>query len=742
MDSYSDSFIKFIYGPNLYFGLRKGLGLFFAISLFFILFPNFEVGFAFATGVLCESFIDTSNNTYRVRMNELLVGGLLIIFGIYIANLVSTFPIWSWLVITLLVFAYSMLAVYGKVGSLICFSALLATLTTYTRSYPIDSALEYTLIGAAGVLLYFAYSAFFGFIFIQHERRQIMATALYDTANYIHFRANLFDINKNLDDTYKKLIPRLSKMVESQGIAREMVLRIFGQANEKNQKRIRLWNIYVEMDSILDSMVSTQTDYAYLHERLGNHDAMLFMRDTLKKLAQTLDHAATDLLRHRPLSYRNSVKAELRALEFEIETFRQERLPDTDPDLYGLMIKVLRRLRHANFCVNTISDNLRADQTLEFKSTYNRDKSLLHLRTSQRYKISTLFKNLNPQSSAFRYAVRISTLVFLVLIFNSVVALIPINKELHENLLGHANWILFTIILIMRSGFATTSQRSSWRLVGTLIGCLLTLGFLLLTRNTVVIFIFFFICIILSNTFSPTNLRLGSIFTTAYVLIGFYFITPDFYWVVGQRLIDTIVASILCYIFSFVLPRWEKDLIPNLTQKAVDCVTAYLYYALRYSESIHNPTGALSPQELKAHADNQEYVNLQVARKDMQSSYRAFTESFSRMMNEPKRQQLDVVSLNNIQIQLDAMANQISATIPILESYEVIPESIYNNLNYIQSILEGKAEQRKDPIADISNENINLRFPIKQMFISASQIQQELLKLDFAKPKEIAHEAS
>ncbi|CAM5210192.1 FUSC family protein [Oligella ureolytica] len=140
-------------------------------------------------------------------------------------------------------------------------------------------------------------------------------------------------------------------MVETQQMARDMILRHLPDSSDPKtyEQRSRLWNIFNRMAAIMDNMVATHTDYQYLREKMGDHDALLFMRDTLVILSTTLNYAATDLIRNEPISYRSSVKAELRALEFEIEQFRKQNMPQGDPEVYGLIIQIYRRLRNTHF---------------------------------------------------------------------------------------------------------------------------------------------------------------------------------------------------------------------------------------------------------------------------------------------------------------------------------------------------------------------------------------------------------
>src|SRR3546814_8892783 len=61
--------------------------------------------------------------------------------------------------------------------------------------------------------------------------------------------------------------------------------------------------------------------------------------------------------RGRPVEYRSSPKAELRAIEYEIEQFKQQGMGDSDPEMLALIVQVLRRLRNAARIVGKLADH-------------------------------------------------------------------------------------------------------------------------------------------------------------------------------------------------------------------------------------------------------------------------------------------------------------------------------------------------------------------------------------------------
>src|SRR5690606_15098337 len=124
-----------------------------------------------------------------------------------------------------------------------------------------------------------------------------------------------------------------------------------------DRQRQGLLNLFVDMVNLLDSMVATHTDYATLRRALPDSDILLFVRDAMIKLAANVTGLALNVARNRHRRVRNSVKAELRAIEFELQQLREGGMLQSDPELYALLVQVLRRLRNMTNQVDRMADH-------------------------------------------------------------------------------------------------------------------------------------------------------------------------------------------------------------------------------------------------------------------------------------------------------------------------------------------------------------------------------------------------
>src|SRR3546814_1848713 len=77
------------------------------------------------------------------------------------------------------------------------------------------------------------------------------------------------------------------------------------------------------------------------------------------------DLIALNISRNKKIVRRSSVKAELRAFEYELELYRKHGLDAEQPETYALLVQVLRRLRNAANTVERMAGHMRRPATAE-----------------------------------------------------------------------------------------------------------------------------------------------------------------------------------------------------------------------------------------------------------------------------------------------------------------------------------------------------------------------------------------
>jgi uncharacterized membrane protein YccC len=725
-------FQRFFYSHYFFGGLRQSLGTLLPAILLGGIFKLYDIGVIAALGALCVAIIDQPGGPRRYRTNEMLGGILLGTLTVVVTGFASSHPALIWLLVPSLCFLFSMFTVFGRRGGLIGFACLLLmTLTMHTPLQP-QQVLIHSFYSFAGGLFYFVFSFLLSRLLWYREEQQALSVALFATSDYIAARAQFYDTHSDLDECYRQLIRTQADMTDKHQAARDMVLRELPKGHGWGEHhRVTLLSLFVDMVNLLDTLVATHTDYATLRRQLPDSDILMFSRDALAKLSIHVGRIALNVSRNKKVKRRSNVKAELRAIEYELEAYRKRGLDEEQPEVYALLVQILRRLRNAARIVERMAETTQPHTSASVDVQL--DKSLSRFLTRQELRFGMLTSNLRLDSSHFRYASRVSIAALVGMTVTALLAQFMSGRDIATNLTAHSYWIILTILIVMKPGFALTRQRNGWRLGGTLIGCGLAFMLFSATQNLDIYFAVLVAACILGNSLVQLNYMLAAIFNTVFALLIFRFLAPIGASVIGERLIDTVIGCALALSCSYILPWWEHSFMGPLAQAAKDANQEYLETGLRYAalsrerlEANDLPEADLAT--LEAERDEAD-VAWRLARTTVHIAFSNFASAFYRMMGEPVAQQRNIPELNHLLIQNHVLASQISASIPILATLPAVPEGVQKSLDAILLLLNN---QNADPPASIETEGelASLAYPLRQMVKAAQLIRQEMRALE------------
>ncbi|MGN6579364.1 MAG: FUSC family protein [Bordetella sp.] len=719
---------RFLYGHYFFGGIRQAVGMLLP-AILGSFFGHFALGIVATLGALCLAIIDQPGGPQRHLPGEMLAGTLICTASVAITGLASTHPVLLWLVVIAQCFFLSMFSVFGRRGSLMAFGGLL--LMTLTMHTPMPPALVVTNTVAtlAGALFYLCFSMLTSRMMMLYAERQTLAAALFATADYVAVRSRFYDETTDLDEVYRLLIRSQSAMSEKHQFARDNVLRALPRGNDhRNADKVMIWNIFVDMLQLRDTLLATYTDYALLRRTLAGQDALIFMRDALRKMSIELDRIALDVSRNHATRYRSSTKAELLAIEYEIEKLRQRKEGQPEPEAISLMVLVLRRLRNAARILDRIAAHTLKAPDAQPTDALRIDKTLTQFMTRQRPSLSMITRNLRLDSPHCRYAIRISLAAALGMLLTA--GWVP-----SQHFAAHSYWVVLTIIIIMKPGFAQTRQRNFSRLTGTLIGCLLAPAVLLVTAKAPAIFAVMLLACALGNSLAQLNYLASSLFTTLYVVLAYHFLSPDTVSleVISERALDTLLGSALSLVCSYVLPWWESRSMQPLALDTVKANRDYLRTGLQYVRAEAEYAGAANDAARAALAPAVAQADLawRLARKNVHNAFSNFTEAFYRMMQEPRSHQAHVPELNHLLIQNHVLALQTTAVIPLLAGRTGMPPALERSLEYIVRQLDDGAPAPAEPPPpyEAEGELLTLAHPVKQMLRASETIRQEMVVL-------------
>ncbi len=741
MTPFVSSLQRFLYSHYFLGGLRQAIGVLFLPIVLGGVFQEYTIGVIAAVGAVCVAIIDQPGSPRRYGTNGMLIAMLLGTLSAFVTGLVSSHAVAIWLFVPAMAFVFSLFNAFGKQGGLLGFACLLImTLTMRTPLTPTD-ALWHTLYSSLGSLFYFVFSFTSHKLLWHREEQQTLSVALFATADYMLARSRFYDTTTDQEENYRNLIRSQAAMTEAHQAARDIVLRELPRGRGRSDRlRVASLNIFIDMVALLDTLVATHTDYATLRRNLQDSDVMLFARDALYKLAGNLARIALNIARNKKAMERNSVKAELRAIEFELETYRRQGMADNDPETYALLVQVMRRLRNASRIVERMALHTAKAGDVALVDG-NLHQSLGRFLTRTDIRLAMLTSNLRRDSPYFRYAVRVSVATFLAMSLSAVMASIPALNRMAPTLGAHGYWIVLTIFIIMKPGFAMTRQRSGPRLAGTLIGCVLAFALFNVTHNPNLFLAMLIITSVLHYSLIHVNFMVAAIFNTIFVLLAFHFLSPDAPIAISERLLDTFIGCALALLCSYILPWWEHNFMASLAKAVRKANREYLDAGLRYAGLARAKAGdAALPEANGRGADTapqskddlaEADVRWRLARKSAYIAFSNFAAAFYRMMGEPIRRQKNVPELNNLMIQNHVLASQISSVVPVLANLADVPPGVQSALDAIMASLDGK-DATAPTIIETADELATIAYPLRQMIKAAQLIRQEMRGLDGA----------
>ncbi|MGU7772531.1 FUSC family protein [Burkholderia sp. MR1-5-21] len=668
---YSVEIRKFLYSQYFFGGLRIAVGVSLPAVICLLVFHNRELGFTISTGALGACVVDMPG-PLKYKHNEMLACSVIGFLAALATGLATPNIFALWLTIVPLTFVLSLIVVYGNRWPQISFATLFMMVMTLEENLtPLQAFINAGWILAGG--LWYTYWAT---IVSQWQARRIeqqaLAESLFACADYLLARAAFYDLDADLDECYRNLVAKQITAVETQETARDIVLRNLPKLRrgKLDPGRVTMYNLFINSVDLHELFVGAHTDYPLVRNTFGGSDLIIFYRDLIRKAAFDLEEIGLAVLENRAPHSRISVKAELRAIEYEIELMRKKNFPATNAEAYAAVLATFRRIWSATRLIERMRRNLsgRADpQQTELKI----DKALTRFLQRRRMSPLLIFSNLNMRSPSFRHALRVTIAVAVGFWLGR---LLPLTN---------AYWIVMTSIIILKPGYSLTKQRNAQRIVGTLIGCAASLALIYTVKNPHLLIVMMFGSMVMSYSLLLFNYAASVVFTSSYVLLMFHLLAPGNMRIIGERAIDTVVGCMIAIAASRLFPYWEYRLMGKLVTDVLTSTRKYFEAAWRVGRgarapvvpeaAMRGPDGAAVVPVVAAAVEapvaslDGDYP-YRLARKNVHIAFANLGQAFQRMMIEPKAHQRFVPELNDLLVQTHVLGAQITAAAPLIRS--------------------------------------------------------------------------
>ncbi|CAN7144473.1 FUSC family protein [Caballeronia sp. LjRoot29] len=588
---YSLEIRKFIYSQYFFGGLRIALGVSLPAILMLTVFHNRELGFTIATGALGASVVDMPG-PLKYKHNEMLACTVIGFLSALATGIASANAVTLWLTVVPLTFVLSLVVVYGNRWPQISFATLFMMIVTLEEHFTPMQALVNASWILLGGLWYTYWATFVSRLLVYRIERQALAESVFRCAEYLIARSAFYDLDANLDECYRKLIENQIAAVERQDAARDIVLRNLPKlrSGKLDARRVMLFNLFINVVDLHEMFVGAHTDYPLVRNTFGGQDILIFYRDLMRKTALDLEDIGLAVLQNRPARARINVKAELRAIEYELDQMRRHDVPQKNPEAYSAVSAAFRRLWSATRLIDKMRRQTRHDPSIT-ETVIRVDPTLSRFVSSRRVPFMQIFSNLTMASPSFRHALRVTIAVGVGFWLGR---LLPLTN---------AYWIVMTTVIILKPGYSLTKQRNVQRIIGTAIGCTACVGLILVVKDPHVLLVAMFACMVMSYSLLLFNYTASVVFTSAYVLLMLHLLAPGGMRLIGERAIDTAVGCAIAIAASHLFPYWEYRLMGKQVRDMIGAMRSYLEASWWWTGKPSAQAEAKSPADANLFAD-------------------------------------------------------------------------------------------------------------------------------------------
>lgn len=483
-----------------------------------------------------------------------------VIIAVLTTVLIGYASAYTWIflpVFVLFTFHFSMISVYGFRASLISFSGLLAIVLSMAQVASEGGIIIHALWIGAGGIWYLLLSLFLHYLFRRRETDILLAEAFDLTAEYLEKRARLMSQKgENSELLQKELFVLQTSINEKHELIREMVITRRKNFGRSGMVRKRLL-IFMELVDILELGMANPASHERMKALFRSHEEKillveewsLLMADRLRKIAEVF---------RKNSKYQKDTNFQLKKAEImeNFDLFEKDAHLSYENEVLLIYRNILSFKKKQYQKILSI-ERLLTEWKGEGEFGIRRQDAARFLTTTE-YDLKTLQDHLDLKSPIFRHSLRLTAAMLVGYTIG----------EFFE--VQNAYWILLTILVIMRPGYALTRDRFKQRLYGTLIGGALAVFLVIIIKNQTVYAILAIISLVLAHSMIQRNYKTAAAFITLNVVFVYSLLSPNVLEVIQFRVLDTVVGAGIAFLAAkFLWPTWEYSTINNFINNSI-----------------------------------------------------------------------------------------------------------------------------------------------------------------------------
>lgn len=150
---------------------------------------------------------------------------------------------------------------------------------------------------------------------------------------------------------------------------------------------------------------------------------------------------------------------------------------------------------------------------------------------------------------------------------------------------AHPYWLMLSVAVVLRGNLEQTLSRRNERIIGTVQGCLLVL-LLAQVHWVPALSVAFIAAVGTAHAYVNRRYRVAATAATLMALLQPLMLAPGSNPAVLERLADTVIGAGLAWLFSFVLPSWERAAVPRLAKQLRGALARHASNMLRWVPSL------------------------------------------------------------------------------------------------------------------------------------------------------------
>ncbi|MCL7988519.1 FUSC family protein [Sphingobacterium sp. lm-10] len=548
-------------------------------------------------GALFASLTDLPGN----RKDKLRSGCWTIpLFGItaWLTATAIAFPIAliAWLIIA--AFGFTMISIYG--GRFAAMGLMGLILVTFTIGLWPTDPLSYGLYIMLGVVWYFVISVLQVLFFPYRSLRYAIADSFYRMAVMLKNKAQFYDERIPLENAYKQLGTLHLKVSEQQENVRNLLLREKRLVNSSSESATYWIRQIVGVTDLYELLVALDHDYDAIRKQLAPKGVLESIRALILLLSDELDLLSWKSAGSLQVTKRYTKDKEIERILRELSAKR-----DT---LSGEEAQILAAtIRNSHYIVKCIQRIRLVLEGKDSKQHVNGQYSYSRFVARAPRGVEALRNQFTFRTPVFPFALRLALLFG---IGGSIGLFLP---EYH-----YTYWILITLVVVARPGFANTNTRNAQRIIGTLLGALF--GFvLLLTISSPGTLLLVAVCGLFGFFFfNRIDYMLSVLCLTPGIIVALHVYEGNMADILGSRIIFTLIGSLLALAGWFFIPVRQSKGLAKLATDVVDKGEEYLTVIFK----------KIGRQDVDTN-------DIRLARKMAHSTLAAFSSAMNQLRREP-----------------------------------------------------------------------------------------------------------